>query len=89
MRSVRGGGRHGGQGRYRGQLVAEVVGHEQGGVTEVLGPSRLFGPGPRRPLGRRAELGGESELVFVRHAPHRAPCPCESQSGVGTSLSTK
>ena len=46
-----GGGGHRGQGRHRGQLVAEVVGHEQGGVTEVLGPAGLVGPRAAVPSG--------------------------------------
>jgi hypothetical protein len=41
----------------------------------------LFGPGLRRALGRRAELGGESELTLVGHAlivPYGAVVPLDS-----------
>ena len=68
-----GGGGHGGQRRHRGQLVAEVVGHEQGRVAEVLGPAGLIGPGARRALRGLAELGGETECVAICHGvivPH-------------------
>ena len=68
-----GGGGRGGQGRRRGQLVAEVVRHEQGRVAQVLGPACLFGPGARRAVGPLAQLGGETERVAISHGvivPH-------------------
>ena len=41
------------QRRHRGQLVAEVVGHEQGGEAQILDLPGLLGPGrPRVPRGR-------------------------------------
>jgi len=63
-----GGGRHGGQGGHGGELVAEVVGHEQRAVAEVLGLAGLRGPGAGGAVGRLAQLRGEAECAVVCHA---------------------
>ena len=67
-----GGGVGGGhQRRDGGQLVAEVIGHEQGVVAEVLGLA-----GQLRPVrsGRRgAELDAEAKSSIVRHGGARYP----------------
>ncbi len=61
------GGRHRGQGGHGGQLVAEVVGHEQGAVAEVLCLAGLLGPGAGRAVRRLAQLRGEAEPAVVCH----------------------
>ncbi len=75
----------GGQGRDRGELVTEVVGHEQGRVPEVFAVTSLFGPRASSPLRSLAQLGGETEGViwhgvivphFGRATPDVAPGPC-------------
>ena len=70
----RGGGRgHRGQGGHGGELVAEVVGHEQRAVAEVLGLAGLLGPGAGGAVGRLAQLRGEAKPAVVCHAamlPH-------------------
>src|ERR1019366_4294031 len=68
-----GGSGHGRQRRHRGQVVAEVVRHEQGRVPEILGSTSLLGPRARRPCGGLAQLGGETEGVLFWHGvivPH-------------------
>ncbi len=91
-----GGGGHRGQGRHGRQLVAEVVGHEQRAVAEVLGLAGLRGPRAGGAVRCLAELRGEAEFAVVCHGamlPHfRAPCALgrlrrgsrlRSQRGVG------
>ena len=78
---------HSGQGRDGRQLVAEVIGHEQRAVAEVLGLACLLGPALGRAVGRLAQLCGEAELAIVCHGfmlPQiRSVCP--RSSGVGST----
>ncbi len=71
-----GGGGHGGQGRHRGQLVAEVVGHEQGGVARGPrhdGPARpTSGPCRRGPCSSWAAKRNFLVMCHARMVPHRA-----------------
>ena len=80
----------GGEGRHRSELVAEVIGHEQGGVPEVLDLARLLRPRPRRAVGRGAELGGEAERVERAMAPscltRRRPCSPRRRLGQGEGI---
>ena len=61
------GGRHRRQGRDGGELVPEVIGHEQGAVAEVLGFARLCGPRAGGAVRCLAQLRGEAELAVVCH----------------------
>ena len=61
------GGRHRRQGGDGRQLVAEVVGHEQRAVAEVLGLAGLLGPRAGGAVRRLAQLRGEAELPVVCH----------------------
>ena len=68
-----GGGCRRGQGRRRGELVAEVVRHEESRVAQILGLACLFGPRARRAVGPLAQLGRETERVAISHGaivPH-------------------
>ena len=59
--------RHCGESGNRGELITEVVGHEEGAVAEVLGFAGLLGPRARRSIGRGAQLRGEAKLPVVCH----------------------
>ena len=57
------------QGGHGGELVAEVVRHEQRAVAQVLRLAGLVGPALGRAVGGRAQLRGEAEFAVVCHRP--------------------
>ena len=83
-----GGARRRHQGGHGGELVPEVVGHEQGGVAEVLRLAGLFGPRAGRRLRPLGELGGEAERTgmaawgLIRSS--RSGCRCRGSPLRGT-----